>query len=234
MGSTAVNNGESRTRSIPWKPIGIAAAAVALVALIVWALVYFTPLMSVRHIEVEGNQRVTSEQIVDEAAVAEGTPLAQVDSREAGERVAGLPWIKSVTVSREWPSTLKVAVEEYTAVAFRRRDDAAELYAADGHAFAIDAPPEGAVEITGDAAADPAVVTNAVAVVSSLSDHGRSLVASVEARGPYEYALHLEDERMVIWGAAEDNENKALAFDTVVQREGKEFNISNPRLVTSR
>nr|WP_231375838.1 FtsQ-type POTRA domain-containing protein [Corynebacterium aquatimens] len=203
-------------------------------AAIVWAVVYFTPLCSLNSVEVEGNSRVSKDQIVDAVNVEHGTPLAQINVLEAGERVAAVPWVKSVTVSRDWPSSLVVDVEEYSVVAFRNRDGATELYGVEGYPFAVDTPPEGTIEITGDAARNPEVAKDAVNVVSSLSDNARGLISSIEARGPNEFALHLKDERLVVWGAAEDNKNKALAFDTVVQREGREFNISNPRLVTSR
>ena len=46
--------------------------------------------------------------------------------------------------------------------------------------------------------------------------------------------LRLREGRTVVWGAAEDNANKALALESVLQMEGTEFNISNPELVTTR
>ena len=52
--------------------------------------------------------------------------------------------------------------------------------------------------------------------------------------GKYTYELRTADGRTVVWGAPEDNENKALALETVLQMDGQRFNIANPQLVTSR
>ena len=74
----------------------------------------------------------------------------------------------------------------------------------------------------------------AVEVASSISDVARPRVRALKANGDYTYTLVLDDDRVVQWGAATDNANKALALETVLQLEGHEFNISNPELVTSR
>lgn len=71
-------------------------------------------------------------------------------------------------------------------------------------------------------------------MASSISGPSREAVESIEARSPNTFVLKLNDGRTVVWGASENNANKALALDTVLQREGQEFNISNPQQVTVR
>ena len=208
------------------------AAAVVIVAL--WAVVYFTPLMAVKNIEVEGNSHVAEEDIVSASGVSEGTPLAQVDMRDAASGAVSLPWVKSATASRSWPSTIKLSVQEHDPVAFFSQPDGTHLLDAEGRDFAIDTPPENAVELTGVAATDEAVRKGAVDIAGTFSEPAREAVESIEARGKYDYVLHLKEGRTVTWGASEDNHNKALALDTVLQREGTEFNITNPQLVTVR
>ena len=75
---------------------------------------------------------------------------------------------------------------------------------------------------------------DAVAIAASISSGARAQVAALEANGRYSFVLRLHDNRRVVWGASEDNANKSLAFETVLQREGAEFNISNPELITAR
>lgn len=212
------------------------ASVVALILVVlaaVWAVVYFTPLMSVKHIVAEGNEHVTDEEVVAASGVQPGTPLAQVDARAAASGVASLPWVKSATASRSWPSTIKLKVDENVAVAFINGSEGAVLIDAEGKDFATDTPPEGTIELTGGID-DEAVRKDAVDIASSLSEHGRNAVESIEARGAYDFVLHVKEGRTVVWGASEDNENKALALDTVLQREGVEFNVTNPQLVTVR
>lgn len=224
---------DSRSRrEIPWRRI-LGAAGISLVVLaVLWAVVYFTPLFAVKNVEVEGTRHLAEEDVVSAAGVAEDTPLAQVSMRNTGSNVVSLAWVKSVTVSRKWPSTLLVEVEENTAVAFLEGSDGTHLIDPEGREFAQDTPPEDAVELTGSSDSDDAVRKDAVDIAAALSEPARAAVASIEAKSKYEFILHLKDNRTIVWGASEDNANKALAVDTVLQREGSEFNVTNPRQVT--
>lgn len=219
-------------REVPWRRIaGIAGVGLVVLA-VLWAVVYFTPLFSVKNVEVDGNAHLDNEDVVAAADVAEGTPLAQVNMRQTASNVVSLPWVKSATASRKWPSTISVEVVENVAVAYRDSSEGTHLIDREGKEFAVDTPPEDAVELTGEADADDTVRKDAVDIAAALSDTGRGAVKSIEAKSKYEFVLNLKDDRTVVWGASEDNENKSLAVDTVLQREGKEFNVTNPQLIT--
>lgn len=209
-------------------------AAVFITLAVLWSVVYFTPLMSVKHIEVEGNIHISEEDAVAASGVQSGTPLAQVKLRDAAAGVVSLPWVKSATASRGWPSTIKLTVTENDAVAFFNQPDGSHLLDAEGREFAVDVPPKNAVELTGAAGTDESVRKGAVDIAGVLSDQARDNVESIEAHGKHDYVLHVKEGRTVTWGASEDNRNKSLALDTVLQREGTEFNITNPQLVTVR
>lgn len=210
------------------------AAAAVLVLGAGAAAVPFTPAMPVKGIEVEGTSHLTPAEVEDATGIAEGTPMARVDMRRAAAGVAEMPWVKSATVKRHWPATIDVNVVENAAVAYLKGDggSGAHLLDAEGREFAVDTPPPGAVELTGSALQDERVRAGAVAVATSISERSREQVRSIEASGSHSYRLKLSDDRTVIWGASEDNNNKALALETVLQREGREFNITNPELVT--
>jgi len=219
-------------RELPWRRIaGITTVGVVVLALL-WAIVYFTPLFSVKNVAVEGNEHLDEEAVVSAAGVAEGTPLAQVNMRQTASNVVSMPWVKSATATRKWPSTISVKVEENTAVAYRAASDGTHLIDPQGKEFAVDTPPEDAVELTGAADSDESVHKDAVDIAAALSENGRAAVTSIEAKSKYQFVLNLKDGRTVVWGASEDNKNKSLALDTVLQREGKEFNVTNPRQIT--
>lgn len=225
---------KDRRREVPWRRVfGFAALSLIVVAL-VWAVVYFTPLFSVKNVEVRGNTHLPEETVVSAADVAEGTPLARVSMRQTASNVVSLPWAKTATASRKWPSTVLVEVEENTAVAYVDGPDGSHLIDPEGREFAVDTPPEDAVKLTGSAEAEDAVRKGAVDIAAALSDPSRAAVEAIEAKSKYEYVLNLKDDRTIVWGASEDNKNKALAVDTVLGREGSEFNVTNPRQVTVR
>lgn len=212
------------------KRIAAAVAGLLVALVLVVGLLWVFPVLRVSAFEVTGNARTPQEQIIDATGVLEGDNLVRVDAGRAAAGVAQLPWARSATVSRGWPGTLRVEITERRAVLFTREPDGEHLIDEDGVPFVIDVPPEDAVEVTGgvDSFADIAEVVNA------LPEHVRILVSSVDVPGPHELTLRLHDGRTVYWGASESNHDKALAVQTVIQREGQHWNVSNPAMVTVR
>lgn len=219
-----------RTRRHTVASVGVSLLVLAGIA----AAMPFTPMMPVHGVNVDGNAALTPEQVEELTGIVPETPMGRVDVRAAAEGVAANPWVKSATVKRDWPSSIQVDVEEYTAVAFVALEDGAHLIDAEGKDFLVADPPPGAMELVGPGIEDEEGKRAAVEIAASISEKARGQVEALDARGPYEYVLRLREGRTVVWGAAEDNANKALALESVLQMEGTEFNISNPELVTSR
>lgn len=213
------------------KTAGVAASLAVLAGLA--AVVPFTPVMPVGGIEVEGTRALDAHRVEELTGIEPGTPMGRVDVRKAAEQVAGDPWVKSVTVKRDWPSHVDVAVEEHTAVAYIAQSDGTHLIDSDGVDFVVAEPPADAVELVGTEVGDQEALRGAVSVAASISTSSRGQISSIEV-GKYTYELRTADGRTVVWGAPEDNENKALALETVLQMDGQRFNIANPQLVTSR
>ncbi|WKD57368.1 Cell division protein FtsQ [Corynebacterium capitovis DSM 44611] len=234
-GQLPADTGGNRTRARR-RTTRVAVVALVLVVLcgVVAAVVPFTPLLPVHNITVEGESHVSASEVTDAAGVVEGTPIGRVDLHGAATGVAGLPWVRSATATRHWPSSINIVVVENEAVAYigSAGDAGANLLDAEGVAFATDTPPPGAVELKGSAVDDEAARAAGVSIVASISEASREAIAAVEATGPHNFVLKLRDNRTVIWGAAEDNANKAVALETVLRRKGQVFNISNPELVT--
>ncbi|ART20940.1 cell division protein FtsQ [Corynebacterium striatum] len=213
------------------KSITAIVAGILAVLVLAAAAVWLFPVFKVSSFEVQGNSHVDAAQVEESSGVAVGENLVRVDARAAASGVAQLPWVKSATVSRSFPSTLDIELIEHEAVAFREGN---LLIDAEGKEFTTDTPPEGAVEITGSAEPGSQEIRDAVDVLAALPQNLRAQVKSLEVKNAYSMTFHLKDERTVFWGASEDNANKALAFETVLKMEGQNWNISNPELVTSK
>lgn len=213
------------------KSITAIVAGILAVLVLAAAAVWLFPVFKVSSFEVQGNSHVDAAQVEESSGVAVGENLVRVDARAAASGVAQLPWVKSATVSRAFPSTLYIEVIEYEAVAFREGN---LLIDAEGKEFTTDTPPEGTVEIAGSAEPGSQEMRDAVDVLAALPQNLRAQVKSLEVKNAYSMTFHLKDERTVFWGASEDNANKALAFETVLKMEGQSWNISNPELVTSK
>lgn len=206
--------------------LGVCVAVLAALA----AAAPFTPVMPMRTIAVEGNHILSDERVEELAAIPAETPMGKVNLKDAANGVASDPWVKTVTVSRNWPSTIDVALSEHTAVAFVAESDGTHLIDEDGVDFLVADPPPEAIELVNAPVEDPEAMADVVAIAASISNRARAAIAAIEVQ-PNNYVLRTVDDKRITWGASEDNENKSYALEAVLQMEGTEFNIVNPQLV---
>lgn len=82
------------------------------------ALVLNTPLVSVRHIEIEGAHRSAAADRIAASGVGEGALLLWVDTGAIAEAVRADPWVRDVRVSRVWPDRIVVEILERRPVAW--------------------------------------------------------------------------------------------------------------------
>lgn len=90
---------------------GVVAVAVGL-----WALTR-TPLLDVDHVRVAGARRSGAEAVVAATGIEAGDALLTTDVGAAADRIAALPWVQTVDVSRKWPGTVEITVVERRAAA---------------------------------------------------------------------------------------------------------------------
>lgn len=188
--------------------VGLALTAVAVAVWVVWG----SPLLAVSSVRVDGAGSLTAEQVRTAAGVEEGTPLLRVDTDAAATRVARLPQVASVQVTRGWPQTVVVTVEERVPVAVVRQAGTRSLVDAGGVLFdtVTGEPPAGVVPL--DVAApgpdDPATRAGLAALVELPRDV-RAQVAAVAATSGNDVTLTLTDGTTVVWGSASESADKA-------------------------
>lgn len=214
---------------------GLIAAAVVAVIVGGFAAVYFTPLLSVRSIEVDGNTTVATEEIVADLAIPLGERLVRVDAGSAAQRVAGIPALASVRVQRQYPSTVRVTVVERVPVVFVDKPDGTHLIDADAVDFAVAAPPPGVVRLVTDSPVqgDP-VTESALAVLTSLPDVLRGQVGEVRASSISDVSLLLLDGRTLVWGSVENTERKSAVALALLSQPGQILDVSSPDLPTTK
>ena len=214
--------------------IAIIGTVVVGIAALVGAVAYFMPIFKVQNFSIRGQHNTSVEDIQSATHISIGANLMRIDAPSAAHSVAQLPWVDKATVTREFPNTVDVEVQERTAALYVKRDDGEHLIDEKGKPFIIDAPPEGTVEITETNEDDQKLFADAISVLKSLDDTSRAAVARIKAPSQYEFSLITHDDREIYWGAPENNHDKAVATKTVLQREGAYWNVSAPGLVTTR
>jgi len=172
------------------------AGGVIVVALILGtgALAGLSPLASVREIGVVGAERTAPELIRVASGLKEKPPLIRLDVGQITARVERLPWVRRVTVERQWPRTVVLSIEERVPAAVapcQASSEAGCLVDETGRVLA--AAPEDArsplPRLSGVPAAGapgsqlPDVARGALAVASNLPSALRPLVVGVRGEG---------------------------------------------------
>jgi cell division protein FtsQ len=214
----AVRRDEGRRRLHRLAALG-AVVALALAATIATR----TPLLDVDRVEVSGATHTDVATILRTAGVTKGQPMTGVNVDGARSRLAALPWVASASVSKQWPGTVRIRLQERRAVAYVDGGSGRWLLVDTGaHVLeSVPAPPAGlpvlAVPVVSGRQGSPlpAADRDLVRVAAALDDTLRPQVSAVGAdgRGPL---LALASCGLVLLGDTTELDAKLLATTTVL------------------
>lgn len=219
-------------RWLAWRPVVVACLLLLLLAGSVW-LVFFSTVLTVTGVAVEGTRVLTAEQVRVAAAVPEGEQLARVDLEGVQARIEALAPVRSAEVARQWPDQLLITVEERVAVAVVDIGGRVRGMDADGVVFLdYERPPADlphvrtSVDTRSDALQEAArVVAVLPADIARRVDH--VAVATID-----QISLVLRDGRTVVWGSAEESEQKAAVLEQLLRLPGQTYDVSVPSNAT--
>jgi cell division protein FtsQ len=220
-----------------------AAAAVLLLAGALWFL-WAGPLLAVGTVQVDGAGTLSAEEVREAAGVEVGIPLLRVDVEDAEARVAMLPQVASVEVTRGWPQTVVVTVVERVPVAVVGQAGRRSLVDAEGVLFdtITGAAPPGVVplDVADPRPGDPATAAALEALVA-LPGNVRDEVDEAAVTGPEDITLTLTDGTLVLWGGPTESAKKASVLTALLDRVADEdlepagvIDVSTPDAVVLR
>jgi cell division protein FtsQ len=100
--------GDHGRRRLRW----VMGAVAALVALCVGLAVLHTPLLALRHVDVEGAVHTDPAGVLTAAGLTGHPPLIDVDPKSAAAAVERLPWVLRAEVVRRWPDSVTIRITE--------------------------------------------------------------------------------------------------------------------------
>jgi cell division protein FtsQ len=199
-----------------------------------WVVLEST-LLSVRTVEVTGTSRVTPAEVLAAADVAPTTPLARVDTDAVARRVRALVAVRTVSVSRQWPRSVQIVVQERVPAAVQRRGSSYLLVDASGVAFdTVRKRPKGLPLVTAPTAAGEPAFRAALTVLTSVPASVRRQLIEVRAASPEQVTLRLTRDRTVVWGSPERGDRKAAVLTALMSRRARVYDVSAPDAPTTR
>lgn len=229
----------SRRRFLRWfgRAQVIALVTILLVGFGVW-VVYASPWLGVKSVDVEGTSYLTPHEVERVADVPIDTPLARLDLNAVEDRVAELPAVAAVDVERDWPDGVHIVIQERTAIAVVKQDHKLHGMDADGVLYRTyrhrpdRLPLVRAGQLDDKGSAD--ALHEVAGVIASLDRSIARKVDHVEVASMDAIELVLSNGKQVQWGSAAQSDLKARVLATLLEVNASVYDVSVPEQPTTR
>ncbi|GAB3846416.1 cell division protein FtsQ/DivIB [Nesterenkonia populi] len=217
----SVTRGRQRRRGL----IALA-AALGLLATAV-AVLWFSPLLALRSVELQGAELLPEARADELLSDLRGTPLPQIGTGDVAQRLGQENVVDQVQTRAELPDTLHVEITEHPPVAQVTGEDGVELYSENGDVIRsfdgpeiLDSEDYAIPEISSEAAlGDGQVFAAVVAVLGELPEGARAQLESASADTIDSVTLELADGRTVLWGGEDQGPAKAEVLEAILASE---------------
>lgn len=221
-------------RWLAWRRVLAAVLVIGVLAGSAW-LVFFSSVLAVADVSVEGYEVLEPTEVRRVAAVPTGEPLATANLDAIAARIEALAVIKSVDVSRAWPDGVRIDISEREAVAVVERDGAVRGVDAEGVLFrTYPTTPKGLPVVQIDADTETDALAEAATVVGVLPPTLATRVDFVEVETVDTISLSLRNGSTVFWGSADDSTNKAKVIAVLLKQKASTYDVSVPAQPTIR
>ena len=230
------------------------ASALAIIAVLYVALVFFSPLLATQKITVRGASLLETTQVEQKLEPLRGVPLTRIDEKKVRELIGQDNVIRSVQVESRPPHELVVTLKERTAVAVVKQGDTYHTVDSDGVSLLESATqPDTSVPLVRFSGDDPQTSAEFRTISTALSAMPSELLAQVKEAGATSTSsitLTLRDNTTVQWGTAEESELKAkvlLSLRQAIAKRAQEeksseaqtqkvtvYDVSAPRVPVTR
>ncbi len=218
---------------------GMASTVVVLAVVVVW-LGWFSGVVAVRHVVVEGVPASQGAAIRRTADVPMGEPLMRVDTDVVRDRLERDRTLRDIRVSRRLPDTIVISGTPRVAVlAVRNTQGQVEVVDAEGVVFrTVASPPSGVPLVTaGSALVTASGRRAALQALGALKPTLRSDVSGVVVNAADQVTFTLTVKgaaRTVVWGGLGDAQTKARLVEILVSQPGSTIDVSVPESPVTR
>lgn len=210
------------TRASRHRRIGLLAGALVLVMLAgLVAAAVFSPLLALRHIVVDGTERLQPDALVDALDGQLGTPLALLDENRIRSELAGFALIRSYVTELVPPDTMLVHIVERSPIGVILAADGFRLVDPAGVTIeTVPTRPEGypLIELGVDDDVGGPAFRSMAEVLLALPRSVLERVSTIAARTRDDVTLTLDgSSQRVLWGSAEHSDEKAVVLARLIE-----------------
>lgn len=98
--------------SAPWAMRFLVAVVIVSVLAVAIAVLYYSNLFPVADVEVAGAEHLTQQEVVASAALPADATMLRIDTGDIEHNLEQSGWVRSASVTRSWPHTLKITITE--------------------------------------------------------------------------------------------------------------------------
>src|SRR3954452_15190469 len=209
---------------------GAAIAGIVVAVLALAAVATRLPILTVSSVQVTGAAYTDPALVAEVVKAIDGSSMLSVDLGAARHRLEASPWVKRVSVTKDWPRGVRIDIAERTPVAgylatdgqFRVIDDEGRIIAAlpgQPTAYPVISPTGGAYGGAPPLAPGqqaPAAIADAGRLVRVLPDELGSKVTEVGVNEVGELELHLRPQGTVLLGSSDQLREKLISVLAVL------------------
>lgn len=85
-----------------------------LVLIVVLCVCLFTPIFGVSEITVEGNVKLTAEEVIETSGIKAGQNVFRINTKKATAKIKESPYVDDVKIERKFPAKIKILLDEST------------------------------------------------------------------------------------------------------------------------
>ena len=225
-------------RLVPRTRLGRIAAGLltlVVVAAVFFGVVFASPLLAVRTITVEGTGAADRAEVARKLEPLEGTPLPRITQQQVRDLIGQDVVIRDVSIEAHPPHELVVTLQERVPVAAVKDGDRYILVDRDGTAVgAADSVEQAKVPLIdgGSQAVTQDSFRDVVRVLQALPQSLLQQMTAAKAQSDTDIRLEMKDGSTVLWGTADDSEQKAQVLRALIQAVGgsgvSTYDVSSP------
>ena len=198
------------------KRIKLIVKVILLIAVLLGIIIYLmlSPIFNIKNITVEGNEQISSEQIISLSTIQKDMNLFKVSNKDTIAKIKENPYVKTVQIHRVWPDTIQINITERVATFMLEHGSSYAYMDNQGYILEISATPkDGLAKIAGFSTAEENIVPgnrlveedlnklNTVLRIMSEAKKNEidSLITTINIEDENNYYLYLDSEQKTVY-----------------------------------